>query len=129
MEGLFALKLASKHLLPREVINDIMRFCGNIHSIKLECISSLLVKNFEKESNVEIEKVADVAKLHDNVLGLKDKLLTDYKREKYFKENFDFIEPQRLSIKIEEVEVGFLYSLPIKETLTRLLADDSLRRN
>ena len=41
-EALFALKLKSKHLLPREVINDIFAFCENIHASKVQLLSCQL---------------------------------------------------------------------------------------
>ena len=34
-EAMFALKMSSKNALSQEVVNDIFRFCSNIHEMKL----------------------------------------------------------------------------------------------
>jgi hypothetical protein len=129
-ESLFALKLQSKHLLPREVINDILTYCGDVHSLKMECITSHLKENFGIEESVEIDKIINAVDVHDSVVGLQDKLLTDYKRDRYLKATYEFIEPKRIPIYDDEnIEVSFYYSTPIRESLTRLLKDESLRRD
>ena len=138
METLFALKITSKHLLSRDVVNEIMDFSNQIHSIKVKCITSQLRANFGSDESVEISKVIDTIDLCDNVIGLKDILLTEYKRNRHLKNNYRFIEPLRTVIKREEdieleidqelpTEEHFFYRLPIQETLKRMLSDDSLR--
>ena len=141
MERLFALKMMAKHMLPRDVINDMLNFCEDIHSIKVDCIISQLKSNFGSENSVEIKKVTDSIQLHDNVIGLKDQLLTDFKRTRHLKNYFKFVEPVPVLIKkvkdqsrdflIEEVpdQPHFYYRLPLRETIARLLSDDSLRRH
>ena len=44
------------------------------------------------------EKVANNIKLLDKNAGLKDKLSTHYKRNKYIKESFEFIDPVKIQI-------------------------------
>ena len=45
-EARFALKLSSKDLLARQVVNDVFAFCSDVHSMKLELISTKLKEKF-----------------------------------------------------------------------------------
>ena len=127
MEALFALKLSSKHLLSREVVDDIFSFCQEIHSTKMELLTSQARE--KSEDDEKINKTIDTMQLTDNVIGLKDQLSTNYKRDKCLKERFSFIQPEKVHIGvIRDNSSSFYYSLPVRETLGRLLKDKSLRR-
>ena len=126
-EASFALKLSSKYLLARNVIDDIFSYCANIHRMKLELITAKLNEKFDENPNINICDVTETIEFVDNIIGLGSKLDTHYKREKVLKTKFDFIEPERIFIgKIRE-EPSFYYYLPVMKTLTRLLCDDSVR--
>ena len=91
MESMFCLKLISKHMLPVNVQNEILEYSEDVHAAKLEIIISELKKDFSGCSEINIEKVIDDIILMDNVIGLKDEVSTQFKREKYLKRKFDFI--------------------------------------
>ena len=70
IESLFALKLGSKYLLPRDTINDIIKHCNNIHSMKMEYVSEKLKENFVDKENLNIQQVTENIELIDDVVGL-----------------------------------------------------------
>ena len=84
------------------------------------------LKNHLHEEN--IAKVCDHIDLIDNIVGLKEKVSTHYKREKFFKRRFNFVEPIRVEIGTIRNKVSFCMRLPVAETLYRMLSDDSLRK-
>ena len=58
-ECLFALKMDSKHLLPRHVIDEIMSFSNQIHELKLEYINEKIKQNFSDKENVSVGNIVD----------------------------------------------------------------------
>ena len=129
IEALFALKLTSKHLLSREVVNEVMSFCQNIHETKMSLITHHLKKSLIDENNLKIENVTDTIDFLDSVIGLKEQLSTHYKREKALKHKFSFIEPERVSIGKIRNQPSFYYYMPVAKTLARLLKDKTLRKH
>ena len=84
-------------------------------------------KDYTDVQNVSIEKVTRDIALIDNVIGLKDQISTNFKRESYLKTKYQFIIPERVVIKTVENKVFFYYQIPIVKSLDRLLKDNSLR--
>lgn len=126
-EASFALKVSSKNLLARHVVDDIFLFCSQIHSMKMEVITNELKEQFPDNNTVKIQDVNETIKLLDHVTGLGNELTTHYRRDKMLKQKYDFIEPVRIPIgKIEEDE-RFYYNLPVSKTVARLLRDNSVR--
>ena len=126
-EALFALKLSSKYLLPREVVSDIFSFYRDSHSLKMEFITSKLNQTYLEEENLKINHVTETIDLIDHVAGLKENLLTHFKREKILSSHFEFIQPKKVIIGRKKNELCFYYSLPVQRTLSRLMKDDSIR--
>ena len=126
-EGVFALKLDSKHLLPRHVIDEIMSFSNQIHELKLEYINEKLKQNFSDKENVKVGNIVDDIDLIDDAISLKETLSTPYRRDKFLKTKFDFITPERKVIKTVEGVEYFYYSMPVDKILSRFITDDSLR--
>ena len=126
-ECLFALKMDSKHLLPRHVIDEILSFSNQIHELKLEYINEKLKQNFSDKENLKVSTIVDDIDLIDDAISLKEKLSTPFRRDKLLKTKFDFITPQRKVIKTVEGVTYFYYSMPVDKTLGRFLNDDSLR--
>lgn len=56
MEGVFALKLISKHNLSQDIINDIISYSNDIHGMKMKAINHQLQKKFGAEDKVSVEK-------------------------------------------------------------------------
>ena len=127
-EALFALKLTSKYMLTREAVADILTFCEDIHVSKTELIGEKLTQNFSSPNNIDIQKVTSAIHQYDNVIGLKDQMLTEHKRDKYLKTHFEFLEPVKVLIVGENNQTSFYYRLPVVKTLNRLLQDKSLRK-
>ena len=128
VEASFALKVSCKDLLPQDVVNDIFAFCSQIHSMKLEVITSELKELFANKNNVKIQDVTETISLVDHVTGLGNSLTTHYRRDQMLKTKFNFIEPVRVPIGKNDDDVDcFYYSLPISKTLDRLLSDGSVR--
>ena len=92
----FALKLSSKCLLSREVVNEVFNFCQGIHDLKMEFISAKLQKTFVDKHDLKIDDVIERTELLDNIAGSGQSLMTHYKRNKLLHSQFDFIEPQVL---------------------------------
>ena len=124
-EAVFCLKMKSKHLLSREALDDLFEFQQKIHSKKVDLLIQQLKEKAE-ECN-ELDKVIDTLRLTDSVIGLQQRLSTEYKRDNCMKVFFDFITPKLIPIKEIGKKPGFFYSLPIKQTLARMLKDNSLR--
>jgi hypothetical protein len=124
-EAVFCLKMKSRHLLSREALDDVFDFNQVIHSKKVDLLIQQLKDKHEECS--ELDKVIDTLRLTDSVIGLQQRLSTEYKRDNCMKVFFDFITPKLIPIKEIGKKPGFFYSLPIKQTLARMLKDNSLR--
>ena len=121
--------MSAKHTISRDILNDIIQFSERVHSAKLEIMINQLNKDYS--DNKDIEKVMEDLEYMDNVLGLKGKLSTHFRREKYIKERFSFIEPERIPIKSrkeEETETSFYYEIDVEKSIERLLNDPTLRK-
>ena len=128
IQGVFALKMCGKYLLPRDVITDILSHSNEIHTMKMELINEKLKQNFGVDSSINIKDITENIELIDNTVGLKEQLSTPYKRNKYLGAKFKFIKPEYTPIgKIGEKE-SFYYTMPISKTLKRLLKDTSIKR-
>ena len=130
MEATFCLKQTSKNMLSTNVMDDIMNFSEKVHAAKLEIVINELKKDY-CDAGIDIEKITNDIEFMDNCLGLKDQLSTNFKREKYLKERFDFIEPEPIEIKSEDENVtstSFYYQISPQKSLERLMKDPTLRR-
>ena len=128
MEAIFCLKMTAKDMLAINVVNDILEYCNAVHASKLKVITTLLKKDYSDDNEINIDKVIQDIVLMDNCIGLKDRIETHFKREKYLKTKFSFIEPERMVIKTIENECFFYYQIPIRKTLNRLLEENTLRK-
>ena len=129
-EIFFALKCSSKHLLSQAVVNEIFSYSAEIHTMKMEFLKAQLLRQFGSENSGNIEDVIKTINLIDNNAGCGDEALsTHLRREQLLRSSFDFIKPEKVVIKTVEGKItkDFYYSLPIKETLSRLISDDSVR--
>ena len=128
MESNFSLKMTAKHCLPVDVINEILQFSECVHSTKIDIIILRLKQNYIRKDTIPVDKVTSDIKMLDNVIGLKEKIATDYKREKYFKRKYEFIEPEKIILKKPNVKPSFFYQLPVTKSLNRYLKDGSIRK-
>ena len=103
-----------KHLLSQDLVSEVLAFCNDIHSSKIELINQKLHHRFDSENLVEIDKVTENIKLVDSVTGSKNDLSSHYKREQYIRNNFKFVEPQRITIGNMGNKPQFYYYLPIQ---------------
>ena len=119
-----------KHLVSQELVNEIFGFCNDIHNSKIQLINEQVQHRFGSENSALIDRVVENITCVDRVNGLQSELSTNYRREKYFKTHFNFVEPQRIPIEKlkEEDPQSYYWYLPIKETMKRLLKDNSLRK-
>ena len=115
-------------MLTREAVADILTFCEDIHASKTELMSEKLKQTFSSQKDIDIQNVASAIYQIDNAVGLKDELLTEYKRDKYLKSHFKFIQPERVVIGKKNNIVYSYYRLPVVKTLNRLLQDSSIRK-
>ena len=127
MESLFCLKLCSNFHLSQEVIDDIYEYVENIHKKKVEIITETLHDLYVEENYVELKKVTNTIGLIDANSGIKEHLRTAYRRDQYLKSRYNFIEPQPTLIGYWDNIPSTYYRLPIRQTLQRLLSDNSLR--
>ena len=128
MESNFSLKMAAKHCLPVDVINEILQFSESVHSTKIDIIILRLKQNYIRKDTIPVDRVTRDIKLLDNVIGLKEQIATDFKREKYFRRIYEFIEPERIVLQKPNVKPSFFYQLPVTKSLMRYLKDSSLRK-
>ena len=84
-EAKFALKLFSKELLPQRVVNDMFGYSSDIHTMKLEVITTKLKEKFAGKNYVRVEDILEAIHLIDNVTGLRNKLDTHFKRDQILK--------------------------------------------
>ena len=110
----------------QELVSDIVAFCDDIHKSKIEVIIQLLNRRFGQDL-VQLDQITDTIKLVDGTIGLREELSTDYRRKKYIKEKFNFIEPERIPIGDWNNITCFYWYMCIEATLLRLLQDNSLR--
>ena len=54
--------------------------------------------------------------------------LTVYKRDKHLKSHFKFITPEKIDIGVKMGQTSFFYRLKVKDTLSRFLENDTLRK-
>ena len=125
IESAFALKLMAKHMLPQQVVTDILAFSGSIHAAKIEVVKSSLKIRFDNDNYKDICKEIDLIEKNSS---LKDKLSTHHMRVQYLKKRFEYVEPRRIEIGTIRNKVSFCMDLPIAKTLTRLMSDESLRK-
>ena len=121
--------MSAKHTISRDILNDIIQFSERVHSAKLEIMINQLKEDYL--DNQDIEKVLEDLEYMDNVLGLKENLSTHYRREKYLKTRFSFIEPERIPIKSKEegeTKTSFYYEIDVEKSIQRLLNDPTLRK-
>jgi len=124
IEAAFALKLMAKHMLPQDVVSDILAFSGSIHNAKIAAIKASLKKKFDTENLTRISREIDVV---ENNSGLKGKIATHHQRMQLIKKRFEYIEPLRHEIGRIRGIASFYMRLPISKTLARQLTDESLR--
>lgn len=128
--ALLYLKLQSKHLLPASVIQIIAEEFKNIHSLSVS-YSLGKMRNLLREQNINDERIEEIIKcLQCSDLFLEShsgQLRSDYSRNQYFKKHFRHVQPRSIVLgkNKQNKECTFQY-IPIKETLTSLLQDDSV---
>ena len=110
-----------------EVIDDILEHCEDIHKRKVELINAQLSRLYDDGDGTMKEAIQNI-KFTDSVIGLKTELSTHYRREQYFKQNYNFITPETIPIRKPGEVSSFYYYLPIHLTLGRQLNDVSLRK-
>ena len=115
----------AKHMLPQQVVTDILAFSGSIHAAKIEVVKSSLKIRFDNDNYKDICKEIDLIEKNSS---LKDKLSTHHMRVQYLKKRFEYVEPRRIEIGTIRNKVSFCMDLPIAKTLTRLMCDESLRK-
>ena len=111
-----------------EVIDDILEHCEDIHKRKVELLNAQLSRLYDGDGDGTMKEAIQKIKFTDSVIGLKTELSTHYRREQYFKQNYNFITPETIPIRKPGEVSSFYYYLPIELTLGRLLNDVSLRK-
>ena len=79
--------------------------------------------------NVKIEEVIDESVTSSGMISAQEELDTEYKRTKYIKENFKYVEPKEIVLNPQEVKQGkpkeVLHYISVVDSFKMLLEDDS----
>ena len=116
--GKLLLKLKSEFGIPEKSIDFVVN--------EFATLTNIIFKNFEK-----IVQEYSCKNLTEQTRELKSKITnfekfnTSFKRKKYYKIKFKFIEPHRIVLPgtLETGEENVIYYIPVKETLLNLLED------
>ncbi|CAG9763786.1 unnamed protein product [Ceutorhynchus assimilis] len=118
------LNLQAKHFLTDKALQTLISSfldLSNIHS-------NFIVKKLES-SGVASAVVDDVKKafLFDNLHNRENGMLrTKYCRNNYYKKNFDYVEPKKVSVGFIGSKEHFFYYVPIIETLKCMLKNSNV---
>ncbi|KAL7291766.1 hypothetical protein TKK_0014552 [Trichogramma kaykai] len=120
------LKLESEFLVPNSTIQHIVTANNAIDEQRLDILKSRLFQRLEKE-NVQLDLIHKIMSIMNEVdpIPLTNKLFgTVYKRKKFYKTHFKFVEPVPLTI--DKKKKTFFTYVPIISTLTNMLQDKFL---
>ncbi|XP_074657114.1 uncharacterized protein LOC141910282 [Tubulanus polymorphus] len=124
--ALLLLRLQAKHHLPESVIQvivDSFNDFGNLHNQKLRHDLKLNLAS-HNIPNDTIETVVETLASADCFKPLKSELKSTYKRKRYFKENFNYVEPVSLRLGVNSNnKEQFCHYVPIKDKLSAMLSD------
>lgn len=131
----FCLRLITKFHVPYSAIDVMMSEISNIHVLTKEnllcCMKAELGKFETISENVknEILKKFSDNNLFTEVFSNNSLLKSDYLRKKYFKQNFNFIDP--IAIKLgrnKQNKIATYHYVPILESLTPFIQHPSIKR-
>ena len=123
----FYLKLESQLLLPASTVKTIVTEISSMQHESQNIVRKSLTKKLVAEG-IRAEKVKVIVEEvmnEDPFLKCNTKLGSNYKRKKFYKEKFDFVQPQSILIN-KEKETFFSYVLII-ETLNYIFQDKSIQ--
>ena len=128
----FFLQLAAKFSLSGEAMNTIARY---LMASRAE-VAQLIVKAFQdsrcQPSNPEAERqlCEDFLKQYqalEPLIGMEAKLSSTYRRQEFFKRNYDIVFPTEVQVGREGEETFYAYTTPMSNTLGQFFRDHSLR--
>ena len=131
----FCLRLITKFHVPYSAIDVIMSEISNIHDMTQENLVSRMKTELEKFESIsecnrsEILKQFSSNNLFTEVFSDKSLLKSDYLRKKYFKQNFNYIEPIEIRLgKNKQNKVATYHYVPILASLTAFVQHPSVKR-
>lgn len=123
---LFYLKLQGQLLIPASTIQTIVEEMQNVHELgqayTITRVSSFL-KNDMSLSDEAVSKICDCIKESDLFSAChQGQLRTTYSRNQTFKKKFNYTEPQKVALGMDEnMTQKFAYYIPVAETLKSFL--------
>ena len=126
-ESYFALKLLSKDLLPREVLNEIFQFYEQSTDEKVSItLQALSESNLLDED--DLKDVEYFVRKMFRIIGTNGALGSVKRRDTHLHNMFKFLQPRRMLIGEKNGRSSDFYYIPPEEILSRLLMDEGYRR-
>lgn len=117
---------SSVQLISEEYLKNYLK----ANEVKTSVLRNSLLKNIPGISEVDIRKILEDVAENDPFLKAQISLDTDYKRLKYLKENFTYVEPVEIVFNIKEVKAGLetkalMHYIPVVQTIKNLVQDST----
>lgn len=129
--GLLLLKLESVHNVSGKCIDDLVEELHFIYTASAPVIYQLVETSLKKnncavEEDIVTELAEELCKSHptSKALGIDGPFGSVYKRRKYFKERFEFVEPVEYVLDLQE-NLSFQY-VPLLQTLQHILTNKDI---
>lgn len=123
----FYLKLESELLLPastiQTIVSELAKMQQEAHSInKKKLYQKLIEENIAPE---RANQILDEVLSNDPIVKSNATLSSNYRRKKFYKEEFDYVNPETVSV--DETKKTFFSYVPIIETLKYTFLDKSVQ--
>ena len=117
---------SSVQLISEEYLQNYLK----ANEVKTSVLRSSLLKNVPGISEVDIKKVLEDVAENDAFLKAQRSLDSEYKRIKYLKENFTYVEPVEIVFNSKEVKGGketkaSMHYIPVVQTIKNLVQDST----
>ena len=117
---------SSVQLISEEYLKNYLK----ANKVKTSVLRNSLMENVPGISEGDIKKVLEDVAQNDAFLKAQESLDSEYKRTKYLKENFTFVEPEEIVFNSKEVRDGketkaSMHYIPIVQTIKNLVQDST----
>lgn len=117
MFGKFYLTLQSKYLIPNNTLQYIIETINNFQQINFEHVVNKL-----ENGKYSPELVREALQ---NNSALQKPFLSEYKRQRFYRNNFNFVEPMKVTLDVINDKEVFCYYVPLKETIKTLFTNEN----
>ena len=123
------LKLEAEFMLPASTIQYLIEELSNIERLSRDEQQNILENILGKEEILSSNSVKMIRNVFQNspLLQSYDKLNTNHKRKKFYKDSFAFVEPKQKPLPKVKGKIPHFHYVPIIETIKAMFKDKSLQ--